>query len=199
MKPKNIILIISEPIILGFLTVYSIYVLRLGYFIPIVFGIAFIIACSLAYFRWLPKIDRLRLNKLVSLAILVGIYISSVVGTWKLCVDVQRMVTFPMTWTFEEPSQEWPKSKHIVLRFKDFPNHKVGIYSQDLGKYLDSQETKYVDVTFRTKWDFGQFRSYYQIKIGDLENWQSDWGYGGCDGEYEPSPWTSNVDTKRKS
>jgi len=94
-----------------------------------------------------------------------------------------------MTWTYGEPAEQWPEARHVILSFVDYPNHHVGIYSNDLGDYLDKLTTESVSVTFRVHRQFGCVSSYSEISIGALQHWDVQGGYGGGEGGYPASPW----------
>lgn len=96
---------------------------------------------------------------------------------------------FDMTWTYGKPDDQWPEAKHIVLKFVDHPSQVVGIYSEDLGNYLDNLDTDTVPVTFRVHRQLGCVSSYSVIKIGDLQHWDDQGGYGGGEGGDPASPW----------
>ncbi len=98
---------------------------------------------------------------------------------------------FKMNWKYGDPSPEWPDAKHIILSFVKYPNHVVGIYSNDLGKYLESLKAGEIEVKFEVTTDklSGQMMSYHVAEIGRAESWQSYNSYGGTAGEAKPSPW----------
>ena len=102
-------------------------------------------------------------------------------------------LTFNMEWEYIDSLDSPPNTKHIRLTFIDFPNYHIGIYSNELGKYLESRDSSKVNVEFCVKYDMDadQVGSYMQKKIGSLTSWQSSGGYGGRQGQVGnmPSPW----------
>ena len=119
--------------------------------------------------------------------------IISLLAAWvffALNVGVERRESFEMTWKYADPSPRQPNSKHIVLNFVDFPNHYIGIWSSDLGPYLETLPSKRVRVVFVVTRDFGSVRGYQEVQIGELRKWNSSGGYGGRSGDASlPSPW----------
>lgn len=138
------------------------------------------------------------------LATLVGLLAWAAAGA-------NRRLKFEMTWRYGPPAKEWPASKHIILTFVEFPDHYVGIYSPDLGDYLESLPSDRVRVVFEVSPVFGGMHGgdwvnpvklfdlvvgrlrghvwYNTVQIGTLTRWRSDGGYGGSRGNPRPSPW----------
>lgn len=113
-------------------------------------------------------------------------------GFWiafALFTGVKREMAFDMEWSYGEKSQSYPDVDHIVLRFKSHPNHYIGIYSRDLGNYLESLPSRDVRVIFEVTLDFGRTRGFHEVQIGELRSWDSVNGYAGVRGNSEPSPW----------
>ena len=105
----------------------------------------------------------------------------------------ERVVS--MRWSYGEPKRDWPMARHVILRFVAFPNHRIGIYSDDLGEYLEALGTEFVDVTFRLTYD----KSSNTVvgtncrAIGELTEWQQHYSYSGVSGDAKPSPWDDVV------
>jgi hypothetical protein len=106
-----------------------------------------------------------------------------------LFTGVKREMAFDMEWSYGEKSQSYPDADNIVLRFKSHPNHEVGIYSRNLGKYLETLPSPDVRVVFQVTLDFGRTRGFHAVQIGELRSWDSVNGYAGVCGNSEPSPW----------
>lgn len=124
---------------------------------------------------------------LVAVLFLLSIFVLSV-----LFVNKTEHRTYPMTWSYGEPSERHSTLKHIVLTFVDYPNYYVGIWSSDLHLYLERLPTKEMPVVFRVTTDFGNVRAYQEIQIGELKKWDESGGHGGRIGNYDPkekSPW----------
>jgi hypothetical protein len=122
-----------------------------------------------------------------------------------------RHVIRRMTWHYVEPWPQWPSSKHVVFTFVDYPNDFIGIYSPDLGAYLERLPGRQVQVVFEVSpvfggmhgsdWinpikllelDVGRLRGnvwHQAVEIGDLTHWHSDFSYSGREGSAEESPW----------
>src|SRR5262245_2813298 len=107
-----------------------------------------------------------------------------------LCAcDRRTIVAHQMTWEFREPSKEWVGAEHIFLRFVSFPSYGIGIYSQDLGPYLRSVQVDSIPVTFEVFSDLGCTSGFNEIRIGELDTWDSRGGYFETQGDHASSPW----------
>jgi hypothetical protein len=126
-----------------------------------------------------------------ALVITLLILILSVVfwGSLFLFTGVKREIGFDMTWSYGNPAEHCPQSKHIILRFKCCPNHAVGIYSPDLGDYLETLPSHDVHVVFEITTDFGRMRGFNELQIAGLRSWQTCDSYYSVSGDSEPSPW----------
>jgi len=116
-----------------------------------------------------------------------------------------------MTWRYGDPAKEWPSAKHVILTFVEHPDHYIGIYSSDLGDYLETLPSRRVRVVFEVSPVFGGMDGadwisplkildlvigrlrgniwYHEVQIGNLTHWRSDFSYGGHNGNLESSPW----------
>ncbi len=103
----------------------------------------------------------------------------------------KKTATFPMRWSYGDAAPQWPGTNHVLLKFADFPNHHIGIYSKDLGEYLEKLGKDTVDVTFEVTYDksLKSIPSYNQVDIGGMTHWQDSFSYGGVQGDEKPSPW----------
>jgi hypothetical protein len=106
-------------------------------------------------------------------------------------VDVERQLTFPMTWKIEPPGLEGRKESTVILTFRDFPNHFVGVASDEVASYLRHRDLSVVDVTFAVTTDWGHTRGFHEVRIGELARWSSVGGFAGTSsiGNNAPSPW----------
>ncbi len=94
-------------------------------------------------------------------------------------VGVERSRTFPMKWRMGEPGFQGSHQAHVYLEFRDFPSDHVGIFSDELARYLRGLGTDTVDVTFEVTTDWGHTRAFRETRIGDLTDWESEGGYAG--------------------
>ena len=128
-----------------------------------------------------------------------------------LALGANRQVPHEMIWEYGEPAKEWPAAKHVVLTFAEYPDYYIGIYSSDLGNYLETLPSHRVRVVFEVSPVFGGMHGadwmnplkvldlavgylrgnvwYHEVRIGDLTKWHSDFSYGGHQGNPGPSPW----------
>ena len=105
-------------------------------------------------------------------------------------VGVDRSMTFSMTWRLGEPGFQASKQAHVILEFRDYPGHRLGIFSDDVASYLRRLGSDTVDVTFDVTTDWGHTRGFHEIRIGDLTSWRAEGGYSGVGGQnFGPSPW----------
>jgi hypothetical protein len=122
-----------------------------------------------------------------------------------------RRVVRTMTWYYAESSPQWPSSKHIVLTFVDYPHHFIGVYSPDLGTYLESLPGRQVQVVFEVSPVFGGMHGrdwinpakllelevgrlrgnlwHHTVQFGQRTYWHSDFSYSGREGNTKGSPW----------
>lgn len=111
-------------------------------------------------------------------------------GAWIKQLDGTRIVTRVMSWGYGPPVVQCPPgTKHIILRFVNFPDHAIGVCSRDLGRYLESLPTHEVAVTFELRYDVRSMTGFHEAKIGDLTKWDDEWGYYQEGGEGKRSPW----------
>src|SRR5437773_821536 len=82
--------------------------------------------------------------------------------------DVQQRITYNMTWkvTAIETPRPPDGTRHIELRFEQFPHSYIGFSSNDLGTYLESS-ARSVPVEFEITSDFGCMRGFRITKIGN--------------------------------
>jgi hypothetical protein len=108
------------------------------------------------------------------------------------CRATQR-VTYDMDWEYAPPDKpappQLPGAKHIVLRYADFPHFYEGIYSADLGPYLESLPSHRVRVEIQVTREFGCLRGYHLVRVGDRD-FKDGTGHSGSTAlAGEPSPW----------
>jgi len=128
-----------------------------------------------------------------------------------MVAGANRRVVHEMTWQYGEPAPEWPSAQHVVLTFVEYPDHYVGIYSSDLGDYLETLPGSRVRVEFEVSPVFGGMHGadwinplkildlvigrlrgsvwYHEVRIGNLTQWRSAFSYSGHKGNVKPSPW----------
>jgi hypothetical protein len=105
-------------------------------------------------------------------------------------VGVERSMTFPMTWRLGEPGFQASKQAHVILEFRDYPGHHIGIFSDDVANYLRRLGSDTVDVTFVVMTTWGRTNGFREVRIGDLASWRAEGGYSRVDGlKHGPSPW----------
>ena len=138
--------------------------------------------------------------------------VAAIVGliAWA-AAGADRRKSFEMTWRYGPPAKEWPACKHIILTFTKFPDHYIGIYSPDLGDYLESLPSDRVRVVIEVSPAFGgmhgadwvnpfrwfelvvgrlRSRVWHKVaQIGELTRWRSNGGYSDTSGNPRSSPW----------
>ena len=132
-----------------------------------------------------------RRNRAASKWILAVVMVSSLIWWIAFCsfTGVTREMAFDMEWSYGGPSQGHSSRQHVVLRFKSHPNHYVGIFSEDLGGYLETLPSRDVRVVFEVTTDFGRMRGFHETQIGGKQSWTQLGGYAGVSGSSDPSPW----------
>lgn len=97
-----------------------------------------------------------------------------------LFTGVHQTVTVPMTWSYGKALPKPPYMRVIELRFVSHPSAYVGIYSDELGRYLESLPGSEVEVQFDVTTDFGRTRGFRETRIGGLHSWdETHPGYAG--------------------
>lgn len=132
-----------------------------------------------------------RRNRTASRWILTVVLVLSL-GWWlafSLFTGVTREMAFDMEWSYGLPDRGYIARHHIVLRFKSHPDHFVGMFSDDLGAYLETLPSRDVRVVFEVTTDFGRTRGFHQTQIGDRRSWSHVGGYAGSKAGATSSPW----------
>lgn len=124
----------------------------------------------------------------------IVVVISGASMAWVKQTDGIHYVSHEMVWRYDQPAKEHPGTKHIFLTFSNYPVHGIGIYSKDLGDYLESLPSHAVTVKFRLRYHLRTMSSLQEVQIGDLTRWNAEWGYYRASGhgsspERRPSPW----------
>jgi len=92
-------------------------------------------------------------------------------------VELARPMTFPMTWRMGEPSESTTGQAHVVLTFRDYPGHIVGISSDAVASYFRGLGSETVDVTFEVTTTWGSTQGTRIIRIGGLTSgWVEEYG-----------------------
>lgn len=99
-----------------------------------------------------------------------------------------------MTWTITPAPANRDLEPEVVLTFDEYPNHSVGIFSDDLAEHLETHSEEGVKVVFVVTSDYGKVRGFDTVEIGGLTDWVSPNGYysvsgGGNDVSDSSSPW----------
>jgi len=139
---SRIILTFLEPASFSAALVAAIFIFKLGWFTHIIIGLGVISMWFLIHFRWSKRTKTLGLMKPLIYIIFFGIFIITQITIWKGFIGIEKNTTFEMAWSYAEISPSWPDSKHIILKVVKYPNHQIGIYSNNLGDYLESLPTE---------------------------------------------------------
>lgn len=92
-----------------------------------------------------------------------------------------------MTWSVVRAGDSAPGE--VVLRFRDAPDHLIGIVSPELARHLLEWAPPDVEVELETTSDYGRVRSAHVTRVGELEDFRIVREYRGCSGDCEGSPW----------
>lgn len=109
-------------------------------------------------------------------------------GSIALFTGVKREMRFDMTWEYGQPVDACPGAKHVILRFKGYPDYAIGVCSADLGDYLEGRGGREVPVVFEVTRDFGRTRGFHEVQIGELRQWDACDGYASVAGDTAPPP-----------
>lgn len=98
---------------------------------------------------------------------------------WIKQKDGVHHVTRTMSWRIgeEDPSH---RARHVVLTFVDHRDEYIGIYSDDLAKYLESRSPGTVPVSFEVTYRLRSMSGYHETQIGELTQWSAIDGYGSA-------------------
>lgn len=115
-------------------------------------------------------------------------------------VGVTEQREYLMTWNVEDDLDDELNQSKVILNYVDFPNHGIYEYSNELASYLKKNGKPEVKVLFEVTLDYGVVRGYHEVKIDELESWNSLVGHGGAFDSWDyvnsdrtpensPSPW----------
>src|SRR5207244_1066660 len=113
-------------------------------------------------------------------------------GVFAVGTGVEERISVPMTWEINPKLNPHPHAKqaHVVLYFKRNPNKHIGVYSDEVAKYLRGLPSNEVNVDFDVIKDFGRVRAFHEVRIGELTGWsETGYGYAGVSSSDGPSPW----------
>jgi len=157
--------------------------LRLGYFLPAVYGVGAVLALAVTAPQW-----RGAPSAVVAATAIALVYLPIQFALFSAMTTESRG-EFSMGW-HEEPGDGVQLGREIVLEFDDFPGNYVGIYSTEVAEYLAGTGDPSVGVELSVTRDFGCFRGFHETRIGSLTSWAtSGFGYFGSAGA-DRSPWT---------
>ncbi|HUG43945.1 MAG TPA: hypothetical protein VMN76_06865 [Acidobacteriota bacterium] len=180
---KNITVELLKIFLLVLLLHLAMFYFRLGWFIVVIWLGGFLMAL------FITKGYRAAERKTFATPVVFLMYVFSIFVVWNVFIDQKSSRTFLMTWVDKGSTNQY-RQPEIVLRFVDYPNHSIGIFSSDLKGYLRSYSKSELPVGFEIRSDFWCMRGYNAKRIGDLENWTSAWGYSGSEGaDASPNPW----------
>ena len=151
--------------------------LRLGYFLPVVYGVGVALAVVATASQWRGARSATGAAVTVAVAyLLIQFAVSAALTT-------ESQVEFQMSWGVQ-PGGE------IVLGFDDFPGNFLGLYSDEVADYLAATGDARVGVELSVTRDLGCFRGFSQTRIGGLTSWStSNPGYVSASGAAR-SPFT---------
>jgi len=103
-------------------------------------------------------------------------------------VGYTRRVIHPMNWRVAPRSDPSMKGTHVILSFANYPGYEFGLYSDEVAAYLRGRTNQPVEMEFEVTYDYGSVRSFREMRIGALTNWQSGSSYFGASGDPSQSP-----------
>ncbi len=165
----------------------SMWVFRLGYFIPLV-----VIAGAGAVWLVTSSERRASLNWAVVGAVALLSYLLATMALFGSLTDQVSYRTLAVIW-HDQGNHNHTTESEIFLEFSDFPGQGERMYSNALRDHLAASGSRETTVEFRVTSDNWCFRGYRVVRIGslrDLRPLHSGGGYSiGGDGK---SPWESS-------
>lgn len=182
---KPLIRVFAKLVLAAFITHAASMYFRLGWFLPIVWSFGAVLAVVFTSAEW-------KLAKRSSLfaGLTAFAYLFITIGSLNLLTNRKQFRTFTMNWTDKGRKNDLKESE-VVLRFVDYPQFFIGIYSNELAEYLKKRGQERISTEFVVTSDFGCMRGFHETKIEDLSTWRSLRGYSGVQGnarDYD-SPW----------
>ena len=131
---KKVSIDIGKILLLSIGLQLAIFYFRLGWFVvPLWLAGAFLAL-------WLTKQTwRHSTHNMVGLILVLAGYALSVGLVWHSFFNWEAERTFNMVWSDKGLDNESQESE-IVLQFVDYPQHQIGIYSNELAAYLKSND-----------------------------------------------------------
>ena len=161
-------------ICLVFVLYLLMFYLRLGWFMEIMMGVGLLLAVWTTKQEWNKSAHQ---SSMIFFITFLYIILNGIV--WRVFLDQKSYKSFFMEWT-DKGSQNDFKESEVVLRFIDYPQQYIGIFSNKLSNYLRTRGGNPVNVEFEVTSDFGCIRGVKETRIGGLQWWES--GYSGATG-----------------
>jgi hypothetical protein len=182
---KKLTIAVARIFLLVLLMHLAIFYFRLGWFVVLIwllgFALSFLITKSL----------RLEFPKIIGALIISCVYVSSVSIVGIVFFHQKSHQTFQMSWTDMGLDNERKQAK-VELRFVDYPQHYVVIFSSELADHLKEAKKNPVPVRMEISSALWCMGGYHEVQIGQLTHWRSDGGYSGVHGMANPSPWAAD-------
>jgi hypothetical protein len=181
---KGFVLSAFKAAIVGIVAYVSVFVFRLGWFIPVIVLLGAVVALLVtAGERRASRRQALR----GGVAILSYVFVTSALF-WVLTGQVSYR-TFEVTW-HDYGSANHSGESEVFLEFSGFPGNGVGMYSNALRAHLASTGTPTTTVEFQMTSDNWCLRGFHEVRIGSLRDLSTLPRSGGyARGGSTPSPW----------
>ena len=88
-----------------------------------------------------------------------------------------------MTWTIIPAPANRDLEPEILLTFEEYPEHSIGVFSNDLAEHLKTHSEERVKVVFAVTTDYGNVRGFNAVEIGGLTDWVSPNSYYQISGD----------------
>jgi hypothetical protein len=183
---RNAFVVFGKILLLSLVLHLALFYFKLGWFVIYLWLVGGFLALQITNWAWGNSS-----RKVGGILLVLGSYVLAIFLVWNGLFNWQADRIFTMVWADKGLENEWRESE-IVLQFADYPQHSIGIYSNELAAYLKSNGATAVQVTFEVTSDLGCMRGFHQKQIGALSTWKSAGGYAEVIGKSaEPSPWGS--------
>jgi hypothetical protein len=99
------------------------------------------------------------------------------VNMWVSRTNGPRALLREMSWSYETTDRDKPGTRHVLLTFRECPEHAIGLFSLDVGNYLESLSTRNVPVEFQVWPRTGHMQHFRLVRIGALKKWKAVGGF----------------------
>ena len=156
---------------------------RLGYFLPIVWGVGALAATFVAL-----TTHREAAQSPMKILVAVSSYVLLTVVLYRGLTDQVSNRTFNMTWRAIGSANQAGEDQ-VRLEFSEYPGNFVDVYGSDLREYLTRRSADSVPVEFRVTSDLWCVRGFNVVHIDEQSSHDVYWISGGSGSSTNGSAW----------